>query len=302
MMKKALFCVLVCTLLILGLILPVSGSTVSEKKSHLQSTSGNFLFVGGSGPGNYSTIQGAINAATNGDTVFVYDDSSPYNENIIITKSIVLLGENKLTTVIHGDGYYSYEVISAAGLNIVISDFTIQNGAIGVLCEMNNSRISHLIIENTGCALYLWKSSQNTISDNRIISPSVYSIYVYDHSTNNMIINNSLLGSSTNGINLIGSCDKNRIEKNSIESKVNGISIEWSFFNVIRNNNFVNNTKQAYFENSSLNLFLKNYWSDWGEKKPRPIEGIRYGYFLQKSRAWTTYDVLPAQEPYDIEA
>ena len=300
MMKKALFCVLVCTLLILSMILPVSGSIISEKTASLRTTSGNILFVGGSGPGNYSTIQGAINAATNGDTVFVYDDSSPYDENIIITKSVVLLGENKLTTVIHGDGYYNYEVISAAGQNIVISDFTIQNGAIGVLCEVNNSRISHLIIENTGCAIYLWKSSQNTISDNRIVSPSVFSIYVYDHSTKNIIVNNSLLGSSTNGINLIGRCDKNRIEKNVIERKENGISIEWSFFNVIRNNNFINNTKQAYFENSSLNLFLRNYWSDWVEKKPRPIEGVRYGYFLQKSRAWTTYDVLPAQEPYAV--
>ncbi|MBN2599728.1 MAG: hypothetical protein JXA75_04230, partial [Candidatus Thermoplasmatota archaeon] len=76
MMKKALFCVLVCILLLLSVIIPVTGSIGSEKESHLRSTSGNFLFVGGSGPGNYSTIQGAINAATNGDTVFVYDDSS----------------------------------------------------------------------------------------------------------------------------------------------------------------------------------------------------------------------------------
>ncbi|HUS99319.1 MAG TPA: right-handed parallel beta-helix repeat-containing protein [Candidatus Thermoplasmatota archaeon] len=298
-MKKGTFYVLVCILTIISMIIPVSGTTSSEKTSQ-PLTTGNILYVGGSGPGNYSTIQGAINAANDGDTVFVYDDSSPYNENLIITKSIMLLGENKLTTVIHGDGYYYYQVISVTGQNIVISDFTIGNGAIGVLCEVNNSRISNLIIENTGCAIYLWKSSQNTISDNRMVSPSVYSIYVYDHSTKNIIVNNSLLGSSTNGINLYGSCDNNRIEKNSIENKENGIVIEWSFFNVIRNNNFINNTKQAYFENSSLNLFLRNYWSDWAVKKPRPIEGIRYGYFLQKSRAWTTYDFRPVQEPFAI--
>jgi len=110
-MKKELFYVLVCILMIISMILPVSGIIVSEKTSQLLTTSGNILSVGGSGPGNYSTIQGAINAANDGDTVFVYDDSSPYNENIIITKPIVLLGENKLTTVIHGDGYYYFEFI-----------------------------------------------------------------------------------------------------------------------------------------------------------------------------------------------
>jgi len=298
-MKKGIFCVLVCMLMIVSTIIPVTATTVSEKTSQ-PLTTGNTLYVGGSGPGNYSTIQSAINAASDGDTVFVYDDSSPYNENLIITKSLVLLGENKLTTVIHGDGYYYYEVISAKGQNIVISDFTIQNAVIGVFCEISNSRISNLIIDYTGCAIYLWKSSQNTIANNRITTCFEYCIYLYNHSTNNIIVNNSLPGLSTNGISLYGNCNNNRIEKNSIEDKVNGVIIEWSFFNMIRNNNFINNTKQAYFENSSLNLFIKNYWDDWMVKKPRPIEGIRYGYFLQNRRAWTIYDLHPIQEPYDI--
>ena len=95
--------------------------------------------------------------------------------------------------------------------------------------------------------------------DEIIISCYEYCIYVYDHSTNNIIVNNSLPDPSTNGINLYGRCDNNLIEKNSIEDKENGVVIEWSFFNVIRNNNFINNTKQAYFENSSLNLFFRNY-------------------------------------------
>ncbi|MCK4443471.1 MAG: hypothetical protein KAW09_02940, partial [Thermoplasmata archaeon] len=37
------------------------------------------LFVGGSGPGNYTTIQGAIDAASLQDTVFVYNGT--YLEN-----------------------------------------------------------------------------------------------------------------------------------------------------------------------------------------------------------------------------
>ena len=47
---------------------------------------GTTLFVGGSGPGNYSSIQAAIDDANPGDTVFVYSDSSPYYEQITVDK------------------------------------------------------------------------------------------------------------------------------------------------------------------------------------------------------------------------
>jgi len=45
---------------------------------------GDTLYVGGNDPGCYDTIQSAIDAAKSGDTIFVYDDSSPYYENIVI--------------------------------------------------------------------------------------------------------------------------------------------------------------------------------------------------------------------------
>ncbi len=55
------------------------------------SSKGNILYVGGSGPGNYTKIQDAIDNARYGDTVFVYDYSSPYYENLVIHKSINLI-------------------------------------------------------------------------------------------------------------------------------------------------------------------------------------------------------------------
>ena len=56
--------------------------------------SGNTLYVGGDGPGNYTRIQDAVNNASDGDTVFVYDDSSPSFERISINKSINLVGQD----------------------------------------------------------------------------------------------------------------------------------------------------------------------------------------------------------------
>ena len=56
------------------------------------------LYVGGSGPGNYSIIQEAINDAQPGDTVFVY--AGFYQENLIVGKLISLIGENKSSRII----------------------------------------------------------------------------------------------------------------------------------------------------------------------------------------------------------
>ena len=63
---------------------------------------GNTLYVGGSGPNNYTKIQDAIDDAEDGDTIFVYDDSSPYLEDFVIYKSVTLMGENRNTTILDG--------------------------------------------------------------------------------------------------------------------------------------------------------------------------------------------------------
>jgi len=96
-------------LLVVGVIVLFLGVAISsttgiylEKQSIKPLSSGNILYVGGSGSNNYTKIQDAIDNASDGDTVYVYDDSSPYNESINVSQSISLIGENRETTVIHG--------------------------------------------------------------------------------------------------------------------------------------------------------------------------------------------------------
>jgi len=61
-------------------VVPSMGGTIAEKQGSIVNTlRGNTLYVGGNEAGNYSTIQSAIDAANNGDMVYVYDDSSRTN-------------------------------------------------------------------------------------------------------------------------------------------------------------------------------------------------------------------------------
>jgi hypothetical protein len=89
-------------------------------------------------PSQYSTIQAAIDAASNGDTVLVADGL--YKENLIIdSKKIMLMGESRDKTIIDGQNLESviyYTGSTLYGNNdiwqplrpIEIKNFTIQNG------------------------------------------------------------------------------------------------------------------------------------------------------------------------------
>ena len=118
-------------LITVGVILLFLGSSTSalaysDEKSLIPSSSGNTLYVGGSGPGNYTKIQDAINVSSDGDTVFVYNYSSPYFEHLVIAKEINLVGQNTLTTIINGCENYSVILVKAS--NVTITNFTLQNG------------------------------------------------------------------------------------------------------------------------------------------------------------------------------
>jgi parallel beta-helix repeat protein len=70
------------------------------------------------------TIQEGINKATIGDTVFVYNGK--YFENIVLDKSINLIGENKNITIIDGDNKGC--TITLTSENAIIKNFTIIGG------------------------------------------------------------------------------------------------------------------------------------------------------------------------------
>ncbi|KAA0015000.1 MAG: hypothetical protein FE041_01140 [Thermoplasmata archaeon] len=88
--------------------------------------SGNRLFVGGSGEGNYTKIQDAINHASAGDTIFVY--AGTYKEILYIynKRNITIIGEDINNTII--DGNLEGNVINIYSCKAIkISNFTIMN-------------------------------------------------------------------------------------------------------------------------------------------------------------------------------
>lgn len=139
---------------------------------------GSVLYVGGSGEGNYSNIQDAINDADDGDTVFVFDDSSPYQlgNYLMIRKSINLIGENRDTTVISGkidfinySDYTEHLIIIYHTDWINVSGFTFQNCEFSGIDieESDYINISGNIFIDTGVvSIAFSESNYSFISDN----------------------------------------------------------------------------------------------------------------------------------------
>jgi len=161
-------------------IIPAIAQVIKE--SSQPASKDHWLYVGGSGPGNYTTIQDAINDASDGDTVFVYDDSSPYVENVKINKSVFVLGENRDTTEIKAY-YYNDDIITVFADNVVVSSFTIRDGpgGIGIYSSHDVTIVSNKISE-TGVGIDVESSSNISILDN--IFDLNYIIVVIQYSSN----------------------------------------------------------------------------------------------------------------------
>ena len=101
------------------------------------------IYVSSNGTGEYLTIQQGIDQANDGDTVFVYNGT--YNENIVIDKSLSLIGEDYTTTFINGRDVGNVIKINADG--VTIKGFTIQYGGLtyplaGINCSSDHNTIS----------------------------------------------------------------------------------------------------------------------------------------------------------------
>jgi len=240
--------------LAVGIILLFVGTcvipSIAQNTEKSQSTSrGTWLYVGGSGPGNYTRIQDAVDNASAGDTVFVYYGT--YYENVVINKIIDLIGEDKNTTIIDGSG--TGDVILVISDEVTISGFTFQNSSSswfdsGIkLLYSNNNTIMDNIISNNYIGIWLNTSSNNIITNNNA-SYNSWTIYL-SYSNNNTIM------------------------RNNVSNNFEGVTLSYSNNNIIADNNVSNNEYGIFLDASSNNNIMRNNVSN----HYRPIFLIDYG-------------------------
>jgi len=219
----------------------------------------------------YDTIQAAIDDADPGNRIFV--NAGTYYENIIINKTLTLIGEDRNTTIIDGNGtgdviYISADWVNVSGFgvrnsgmyycgisallapNISISNCNISDNFKGVYLDFSSDSIitSCDICLNQGDGIHV-NSSAGIIIDNCVISLNNYYGVCLWCSSANSIINCAVYNNFWAGISHYNSSDNNINGCNIYNNSYEGISLYYS-----SNNNQITNC--AVYNNYEYGIYL----------------------------------------------
>ncbi len=238
------------------------------------------LYVGGSGPGNYTKIQDAIDNASSGETIYVYNGT--YYENIVVDKSLSLVGEDRNTTMIDGNGIGTV-IYSMTANWLNITEFTITNSGSGLFDAgmkiyssqrgyiannniLNNKEgiflasSSHVTIANNtvslsdGMGIELNVCTHIVITNNSVLSNGAHGVWP-NFSDNIVVMDNDLSWNSNHGL-YIGTGDNFTVSGNRALHNNNGISLDGTKNVTIADNDISSNRYNGLTLSSSRNATI----------------------------------------------
>ena len=252
------------TLVLTTLILILSFSVNLELNSQMEVEASNGYPVHNLNTGfNYTTIQEAIDANETLDEHVILVEEGVYYEHVILNKSLALIGENRNTTIIDGNG--TGTVVNLTAQNISLSNLTIINagfqtpisGAI-LLNETVNCMVKDVAtLDSDPCGITLINSTHNKIVDS-ISSSNTWGLLLIN-SNENMIVENMISGNSY-GIGLGGpeGSNNNLLADNTISDNTHhGIDI-FGLDNQVSSNQILNNSNGVLLDMANGNLLVGN--------------------------------------------
>lgn len=177
-----------------------------------------------SGKGDFKSIQEAVDAAREGDTILVREGR--YREIVRVYKGVTISGENVHTTILDPDGVKNSFAISVLAEGVVLRNLTITNGneekyTQGVKVISSHVKIISCIIRDVPFGISIWSSGN-------VIKGCVFS------------------NCKDEGIVLVGSmqnrCSNNTIMNCKFYNNGDAIEFQYADHNVVSNCIIVNNT------------------------------------------------------------
>jgi parallel beta-helix repeat protein len=201
------------------------------------------------------SIQAAVDTASEWDTIIVH--AGTYNEMVIIsTNNITLQGDGAIldgspfprdrtkAMVMILDNIQGVTVKGFEVLGFNLSSFRLGNGA-------NNNVIKDNIVSNGRSGLGIFGSHDNTIKNNIVSGVFLSCIYLTGGASGNLIKGNVFIGGS-NTVRINGA-HHNTILGNDISNGGDGVSVEISNDNIIKENKISNCGENGIFLLGSAN-------------------------------------------------
>ncbi|MCK5292289.1 MAG: right-handed parallel beta-helix repeat-containing protein [Thermoplasmata archaeon] len=271
------------------ILLVVAGSFYFALTDLPETVKGTTLFVGGAGPGNYTSIQEAIDDSISGDTVYVYNGT--YYESLDVDKPLSLEGEGRDVTVIDTNS-------SGMGMRITadwvsVTGFTIMDSILGIrLDTVQNSRIMDNNLSNPE-RFDIWiESSRYSEIANNVMAAGLYmegdllahwNTHIID--TSNTIngkpiryIKNVTGGTVPAGAGqvILANCTGMVVEGQDVSDGYVGISVAFSSnIRIVNDTSSYNNLYGIFLYSSNSNTVVGNIALETQESGSNAATGIR---------------------------
>jgi parallel beta-helix repeat protein len=212
------------------------------------------FIVDDSGFANYDTIQEAVVAASNGDTIYI--KPGEYNEAVILNRSLTLMpltGEDG-PIILKGDGQETGIAITAEGCSLqglTIQDFS--GPAIYVQSDRNT--IKGNVFKNANPAVLVRGSHGNLIAENTMME-SQGAVALWENSTKNQVSENEIMGCNISLV--VRDASENKILSNKISDAYWGMWLDHAGSCRIESNDIQSKRYGMWILNSSHNDIFQN--------------------------------------------
>ena len=268
--RKLLSCLIILSMILVGFI----GFTIfNDVGNDANAAAATTRYVGGTGGGNYSTIQDAINASSAGDTIRVY--AGIYYENIKVNRTVTMIGNGTGKTIINGSR--QYDVVNISANSVVFTGFTIQysgnttwptieagiklyyvkyvhihdvncsNNYVGILFDHSSENIIeyNIIGWNDAIGILMMTADKNYIRNN-ICNYNQYNAIFARMSNHVEILNNTCNWNNGYSIEL-DSSNYARVVNNTCTNNEDGMDVWISHWLYIANNTFSSNLWWGFY-------------------------------------------------------
>jgi len=241
--------------ILLGIVFTVSVLTVISLGG--KGVGGETITVDDDGGADYERIQDAIDNATQGDIIRVFDGM--YDDGARVNKTLTLVGNGSETTSIDTEGSMWVVLITADWVNL--SGFEILQGDIGLRVVSDHNTIFDNYFANNDDGICL-EGNDNIIENNTFFrnENGIYLRYSRNTIQNNTCIENEIGIYDYSGNNNIHR--RSNIIHNTLTNNKYGVYSSRTRFNTVSNNTCLNNTYGFYLWDCREMIVKRNVCSD----------------------------------------